>query len=270
MQATVLLANLDGTQRLAESGGEAAARKAQAKCLERLARAAQSAGGKVLRASGVEVMVLFPSADAAALAAAAMHATIDVLPAVGTTKLGVHIGFHGGPAGASGAGPSDETVRFAARLLEEARKGQTLTSRQTAAQLGSGFRSVTSRKALAFPEYDVCEVLPAPRAPSVLQLACGEQRASVSRELESVVIGRSRGCGLVVADRMASREHCTAKLHEDAFVLQDHSSNGTLVAIAGAQPVLLRGRVLPLHGAGFIVFGPQRFDDSEVVRFRCV
>lgn len=270
MRSTVLLADLNGTERLAELGGGVAARKAQAKCLERLARAAQSAGGRVVRASGVEVMAVFPSADAAALAAAAMHATIDVLPAIGDSKLGVHIGFHSGPADAREASPSDETVKFAARLLEEARRGQTLTSRQTAAQLGSGFRSVTSRKALAFPEYDVCEVLPAPISAAMLQLACGDQVVCVSRELEAVVIGRGRGCGLVVSDRMASREHCTVRLREEGFVLQDHSSNGTLLAIPGAKALLLKGRQAALRAQGMLVFGPHRFRDSQVVRFRCV
>jgi pSer/pThr/pTyr-binding forkhead associated (FHA) protein len=69
---------------------------------------------------------------------------------------------------------------------------------------------------------------------------------------------------------MASRRHCTVKLLGDKFVLQDHSGNGTLVSIEGQPGVLLKGTQLELRAAGIIIFGPRRFNDSDVVHFRCV
>jgi adenylate cyclase len=260
MQATVLFADLSGTSRLIEIGGEAAARKAATRCIERLSRAAEAAGGKVVRTRGDALMALFPSADAAALAATAMHATIDALPAVGDVKLGVQVGFHSGPVDLRGGEP-DETVKFAARLLEEARKGQTLTSLKTAALLGSGFRVTPAG------DPEVCEVLTG--EPTIVQLVCRDQAVTVSHEVESVSIGRERGCGIVVEDRMASRRHCTITMRHDGFVLRDHSSNGTLVRMQGERDVYLHGQELRLRGRGMIFFGPQPFHDSDRVEFRC-
>lgn len=284
MRATVLFADVSGTARLAEIGGEEIALKALAKCLQRLARAAESAGGKVVRTVGEGVLVVFPTPDAAACGAAAMHATIDALPAVEGHKLGVHVGFHTGPVIEYNDDVLGDTVKFAARLLEAAKKGETLTSRETAASLrASGFRCVPRDESIGMREgrqfVEVCEVVPdddpptprpAPRRLVAVQLACGSQRVSVSREVETVVIGRERGCGLVVADRMASRRHCAVKLHEGAFVLVDQSSNGTLLCTEGSPAVLLKHQAIRLQGRGYLVFGPQRFADSQPVLFRCV
>lgn len=274
MHATVLFADISGGARLVEIAGPAVAAKALAQCVQRLTKAAQSAGGKVLRVNGDQLMALFPTPERAARGAAAMHASIDALPAVGDLKLAVQVGFHSGPVIQHKQDVLGDTVKFAARLLDEAQKGQTLTSRETAAHLGEGFRSVSSRKLIA-PGVEVCEVISGKRlfdssTGKTLQLGCRDRVVSVSREVETVVIGRERGCGLVVADRMASRRHCTVKLLGGKFVLQDHSGNGTLVAIHGQPGVLLKGKQYELRGSGILIFGPRRFDDSEVVQFRCV
>lgn len=277
MQATVLFADISGGARLVEIAGQAVASKALAQCLQRLTKAAQSAGGKVMRINGDQLMAVFPTPERAAHGAVAMHATIDALPAVGDLKLAVQVGFHSGPIIHHNHDVLGDTVKLAARLLDEAQKGQTLTSRQTAAMLGEGFRSVTSPKSIA-PGLQVCEVVPRgrllePRAAEqetkIVQLICRDQTVNVSLEVEAVVIGRERGCGLVVADRMASRRHCTVRLRDDKFFVQDHSGNGTLVSIEGQPGVLLKGQELVLRGHGIIIFGPRRFGDSEVVHFRC-
>jgi adenylate cyclase len=278
MHATVLFADISGGASLVEIAGQAVATKALAQCLQRLTKAAQSAGGKVMRISGDQLMAVFPTPERAAHGAVAMHTTIDALPAVGHLKLAVQVGFHSGPIIQRNQDVLGDTVKLAARLLDEAQKGQTLTSRQTAALLGEGFRSVTSPKSIA-PGLEVCEIVArgkllepraAKRQANIVQLSCRDQILSVSREIEMVVIGRERGCGLVVADRMASRRHCTVRLRNDKFLLQDHSANGTLVSIEGQPGVLLKGKELVLRGCGIIIFGPRRFDDSEVIQFRCV
>ena len=259
MQQTVLFADLSGTSRLIEIGGEAAARRAASRCIERLSRAAEAAGGKVVHTRGDALMALFPSPDSAALAATAMHATIDALPAVGEVKLGVQVGFHSGPL--QRVDGADETVKFAARLLDEARQGQTLTSLRTAALLGSGFRVTPAG------DPEVCEVLTG--EPTIVQLVCRDQAVTVSHEVELVLIGRERGCGVVVEDRMASRRHCTVQLRDEMFVLRDHSSNGTLVRTQGERDVYLQAQEIRLRGRGHIFFGPQPFHDSDRVEFRC-
>jgi len=131
--ATVLFADVSGSTRLIETAGDAVALKAIARCIERLRKAAESTGGQVVKTIGDEVMVLFPTPDAAVQAAAKMHASINALPAVGDTKLGVHVGFHSGPVIQVEKDVLGDTVKLAARLVEQAQKGQTITSQQTAA-----------------------------------------------------------------------------------------------------------------------------------------
>src|SRR5436189_6254537 len=93
-EATVLFADVSGSKRLIETQGDEVALKAIARCIERLRTAAESTGGQVVKTIGDEVMVLFPTPDAAVQAAAKMHESINALPAIGDTKLGVHVGFH--------------------------------------------------------------------------------------------------------------------------------------------------------------------------------
>src|SRR5882762_6507785 len=124
MNATVLFADVSGA--------------AISNCVEQLREAAESTGGRVVKLVGDEVMVLFATPDAAAQAAAKMHQCIEALPAVAGAAL--RVGFHSGPIMRSDRDVVGDTVKLAARLVEQAQKGQTLTSGQTAAQLSTGMR----------------------------------------------------------------------------------------------------------------------------------
>src|SRR2546430_11559800 len=93
-EATVLFADVSGSTRLIETAGDAVALKAIARCIERLRTAAESTGGQVVKTIGDEVMVLFPTPDAAVQAAAKMHPSLKPLPAGGHTKLGLHVRLH--------------------------------------------------------------------------------------------------------------------------------------------------------------------------------
>src|SRR5256886_15271186 len=85
---------------------------------------------------GDEVMVLFPSADAAASAATRMHTAVESLPTVGSNKLALRIGFHTGPVVQRDNDIFGDTVNVASRLADQAVRGQILTSQETAALLG--------------------------------------------------------------------------------------------------------------------------------------
>src|SRR5713226_3596148 len=126
MKATVLFADVSGTAIL--------------HCIEQLRTAAESAGGRVVKLIGDEVMVLFATPDAAARAAAKMHQCIEALPAVAGAEPGLRVGFHSGPIVRCDRDVVGDTVKLAARLVEQAQKGQTITSGQTAAQLSTGMR----------------------------------------------------------------------------------------------------------------------------------
>src|SRR6266446_2052231 len=142
---TVLFADVSGSTRLYGTEGDAAALDAIGRCIERLSQAAESIGGRVLKTIGDEVMVLFPTPDAAASAASEMHAAVDTLPPVNGNKLGVRIGFHSGPVIQRDNDVFGDTVNLAARLVEQAQKGQILTSQETAQQLSPALRALSHR-----------------------------------------------------------------------------------------------------------------------------
>src|SRR2546428_4471748 len=96
-QTTVLFADVSGSTHLYETAGDAAALDAIGRCIGRLSQAAESTGGRGLKTMGDEVMVLFPTPDAAANGASEMHAAGATLPPVNGTKLGVRIGLHSRP-----------------------------------------------------------------------------------------------------------------------------------------------------------------------------
>src|SRR5205807_5329346 len=89
---------------------------------------------------GDEVMVLFATPDAAAKAAAKMHQCIEALPALAGTEPGLRVAFHSGPIIQCDRDVLGDTVKLAAKLVEQAQKGQTLTSRQTAALLSPALK----------------------------------------------------------------------------------------------------------------------------------
>src|SRR3989442_7614595 len=96
-QTTVLFADVSGSTKLYETAGDAAALTAIGRCIERMRKAAESTGGRVVKTIGDEIMALFPSPDAAAGAAPQMPAPIQQVPEGGRAKLGVRVRAHSRP-----------------------------------------------------------------------------------------------------------------------------------------------------------------------------
>jgi adenylate cyclase len=275
MDATILFADVSGSHKLIETAGNAVALTAIARCIDRLRKAAESTGGRVVKTIGDEVMVLFDTPDAAVEAAAKMHASIDTLPAVGGTKLAVQVGFHSGPVIQVEKDVLGDTVNLAAKLVEQAQSGQTITSQQTAALLSPALQPLSRQlpSGGTGQEMPLCEIVPLAHAQdhaiTRVRLTFRNYVVECSRERSSIMIGRDYRCGLVVPDQMASRKHCTVELRGDQFVLQDHSSNGTYVAVEHEKPMLLKGQHLPLRRYGWIGFSEVRLPSSDVVQFSC-
>jgi hypothetical protein len=218
-----------------------------------------------------------------------MHATIEQLPEVGGTKLGVRVGFHSGPVIQRDDDVFGDTVNMAARLVEQAGKGQIIISHETAELFSPAFRMFTR------PLYSIqvkgkaeevllCEVMWRPvedrttvagyrpkarAAAAVLRLKYRDTDVTRRRDNDSITIGRDQGCGLVVADQKASRQHCTIDRRQDKWVLKDHSTNGTYVTAEGDSEMLLQREELTLRKHGWIAFGQPRSGATEVVEYFC-
>jgi predicted component of type VI protein secretion system len=77
-------------------------------------------------------------------------------------------------------------------------------------------------------------------------------------------------CDIVVADSKTSRSHARVEKRRDKFVLVDHSSNGTFVALGNEPEVCLRREELMLRGRGRIGLGHRTSEaEATVVEFSC-
>jgi adenylate cyclase len=288
-ETTVLFADMSGSTKLYEAVGDAAAHEAITRCLEKLREAAEMSGGRLVKTIGDEVMVLFPKPDAAAMASARMQAVMEEMLPVGGIKLAVRVGFNAGPVIQRDNDVFGDTVNLASRLVDQAARGQIITSAETAAQLGPLFRGwlrqlyaiqvkgKSDEVALTEIVWKVDEhttKFAAPAAPSptrrtALRLRYLGKEVVRRRESDSITMGRDEDCGLTVPDEHASRQHCTIERRSDKWVLKDHSTNGTWVTSEGAAEILLKREEYTLGRHGWIAFGQARADAAELVEYFC-
>ena len=289
-ETTVLFADLIGAANLYTAAGDAAAGEAIAKCLEKLKKAAASCGGRLVKTTTSDkVMVLVATPDAAADTADAMHTAVDELPALKGTRLALGIGFQFGQVTQQDDDIFGDTVNLASRLVEQAANGQIITTEETGKRLAPLYRA-WMRKLYAVEikgraeEVALCELVwraddnatayaysRAAEGPAkvVLTLKYRDRKIVRRREKELITIGRDENCGLVVADSEASRQHCTIERRKDKYVLSDQSANGTFVTIEGEKEVELQREDFTLRKHGWISFGQPRAQAIEIVEFYC-
>lgn len=287
-EAAVMFAELIGAAELSARAGDAAAHQAIAPCLDKLDQTAVAANARVVKRIGARLMLLADSADSAARAAVAMQVAAVAFPAAGETRLGLGIGFHYGPVIQRDADVFGDTVNLAARLVEQAARGQILLGADTADRVGSLYRRSIRRlyavqlKGL-LEELALCEMVwradePATLYPldavsepkrAKLKLKYRGTKLVLRRSLETVTIGRDPGCAMVIDDEHASRHHCTIQRRHANFVLADKSTNGTFVTVEGEEEMALRRDEITLRKNGWISFGQPRSAGGETLEFIC-
>jgi adenylate cyclase len=235
-------------------------------------------------------MALFATPDAAADAATRMHMAVNALPAVGDHKLAVRIGFHSGPVIQRDKDVFGDTVNLAARLVEQATKGQVLTSSDTVSLLSPAVRNNIRRL------YDItvkgkandvalCELL-WQKSPDITQLPLGQSELKrpqsciriryrgrelvCRRRVEWITIGRDPSSVFVISDVLGSRQHCVIERRQDRFWVRDYSSNGTYVTVEGQNTEsMLRREELSLHGHGWLAFGQPKSKAVDLLEYWC-
>jgi adenylate cyclase len=281
---TVLFADVSGSTQLYESAGDEAAAQAIQQCIRAFSDATRLAGGQVVKEIGDEVMAIFPSPDAAAIAATRMHIAVEALPPVQGIRLGARIGFHTGPVVRRDDHLFGDTVTLAEGLAGQAAKGQVLTTEQTAALLSPALKSCTrvlytvGLKGKAEP-VSLCELVwrqgPDITVTEVVSLAESVGRLSLKHGGTEVTlepplrIGREKDCEIVVGNENASRQHCTIERRREKFVLRDHSTNGTYVTVEGEAEFMLHREEYILRGHGWISLGEPRAKGSELLEYYC-
>ena len=284
-ETTVVFADILGGADLIAKAGDAAAVAALAACIEQVKRAAEKAGGRVISRATDKLMVLLPTPDAAADAAAAMHTAMDSFPQ-GDTRLALGIGFHHGPVIQKDNEVHGDTVNLAARLVEQAANGQIITTRETASHLSPLYRA-WMRKLYSIDikgrsgQVALCELVwraddnatlfakskTTRVATTTLTISYRGKTLVRRRDRDAVTLGRDESCGIQIQDDQASRLHCTIERRQDKWFLIDHSTNGTYVTIDGAQEVLVQREEFTLSGRGRIALGQPSVSTKEIVAF---
>ncbi len=253
--------------------------------LQVLGQAAALSGGRVLHTHANGVLALFSSPDAAAAAAARMHAYTRALPET-SDNPGVRIGFHAGPVGQRNDEIFGDTVNLALQLADQAKSGQILTSHDTASNLSpalqelvrpSGHAKVHGKADLLLGELvwrdGVNSIISACGASVavhvVLRLTYRGKALVRRREGDAVSIGRDAECDLQVDNLNVSRRHCSIERRGAVFTLRDHSTNGSFVTIAGQAEVRVREQELPLGRSGAIALGQSAAAAEHLVRYSC-
>jgi adenylate cyclase len=283
---TVVFADILGGADLIAKAGDAAAVAALGACIEHLKKAAEASGARVMTRTPEKLMVLLPTPDAAADAAAAMHSAMETLPQAGEIKLALGIGFHHGPVTQKDNEVWGDTVNLAAQLVEQAANGQIITTRETASHLSPLYRA-WMRKLYSIDikgrsgQVALCELVwraddnatlfaksrTTRVATTTLTLVYRDKQIVRRRDRDAVTVGRDPHCGIQIADDEASRLHCTIERRQDKWFLIDHSTNGTYVTVEGAQEVLVQREEFTLGGRGRIACGQPSVSTKEIVSF---
>jgi adenylate cyclase len=252
-----------------------------ARYLQVLGTAAELSGGRVLHQHTSGVLALFSTPDAAAVAAARMHAYAQSLRPE-QPKLDVRIGFHAGPVAQRNDEIFGDTVNLALQIADEAKDGQILTSHDTASNLAPAVQELVKPT-----RGKKCELLLGklewqnamnrivsarntslqPRV--VLRLTCQGATVVRRRDGDTALIGRDPECDLRVEGGAVSRRHCTILRRDAGFVLCDQSTNGTFVSVAGHDEVHVHAREVPLGKSGLIALGRPASATDLVVKYAC-
>lgn len=292
IECAVLFADIVGSTRLYEELGDQKAQEVISRCLTRLADTATHQGGAVVKTIGDEIMLRFPNADDALVAACGMQESMQELSSevtLGSESLAVHVGLHYGPAILEQGDVYGDAVNIAARMTDAARSQQILTTKDTVERLSEELLARTRQLETAkikgkgedtviyevLWSEDVTGLAPTAMREKVinteLQLRFGDKEQSFDRNSGTIVVGRGKDCGFSVNSKLASRQHARIEYRHGKFVLIDQSTNGTYVRTQDGKEVYLRREELPLWGSGVFSLG-QALDKNEqdLIYFLCV
>jgi class 3 adenylate cyclase len=284
----ILVADVSDTSKLSDTVGDTAAHQALDLCVKLLSALTEQHGGRVVKATDGEVLSLFPDASRAGAAARDIQLGLQEMAPVDKVRLSVRIGLNFGPLVERDGDVFGDTVSFASQLTEIARRGQIVASIDTV-QLLAPMQKMDCRRLFSIPvkgrdkEVDICELMwtdtddatqvvaqhATTDSGDQLRLVYRTRVVVLTRERDSLVLGRDATADLVVADRMASRAHCRIERRQDEFMLADSSANGTYLSIDGEREIVLRNEEAQLRRHGFITLGQSRAAASELVEFFC-
>lgn len=285
----ILFADVSGSTKLYETLGNTRAQTIISRTLDVLSQAARRHTGTIVKNIGDELMCTFPTPLDAAAAAQDMQRSLKQAVAAKTIPyetLTIRTGFHHGPVILKAGDVFGDAVNVAARVVAQAKKGQILTTKETADQLPEELkgslrfidRAAVKGKKEELELFEVIwdfenltivqNVFEARPREARLTAKFGETSIELNHEHTSLQMGRGMENEFVIPEPLASRSHARIEFRRERFVLIDQSINGTFVAMDGEREVTLRRDEVELKGTGMISLGKSTTVQPELcVRF---
>lgn len=285
IDAAVLLADVVGSTPLYESAGNDIALGQIAEWRERLCALVRSNGGEFISSKGDDVLSTF-------IDAAGAFRTASQLRAQRRLPISFHAGLHYGPIIRVGNDIYGDAVNMTARLASIANPGEVIMSQSFVDLLAADERqSLSSLDKMTFKgKHQPCNIytfldedqavnteISIGRGPSEIReattcavyltlryngqtMSCGDN--------QSLSIGRSPDCDLVIDRQWVSRRHATIGVTNGRVRLTERSSSGTFLSIGPSQEMLVRREDVLLLGSGTISPGMQcTSSDAQVICF---
>ena len=277
-----MFADVAGSTELYEELGDMIANRVISEVLDLMEKITLDNHGKVIKRIGDEIMSLFNSADDAANAAIQIQERLE-FGVIQGTNVAVRIGFHSGSAILQKDGDVfGDTVNTAARMADIAKARQIILSKRTADELALGLKEKTrdfdkvhvKGKAeaveiseLVWENVGVTQMISfdnfVTQLKQELTLEYEGKSLSIDTQGNSLQLGRSSSCDLVVDLKLASRFHASIRVKRGSFVLVDQSTNGTYVKSSDGNARYLRRDELVLQRDGVISLGKKITNQAE-------
>lgn len=258
---SVVLAAVTGSVRRHEMLDDAEALRVVGRCVARMERAVELAGGRLVGSVGAELIAVFDGPDQACQAARGMLQGVAELPPLSAQRPAIRVGFAHGSCTEDQGRCTGDAVGVAAQLAGLAQPGQALTCAETRAQLSADMQqslgeigSLAAQGRLAGVRLFALAGPSTAARPLPFTLRYGDQRLSLDETRPCISIGRDAPCDVMVHDRRASRRHARIEKRGEQVFLVDHSSNGSYLTLDGQAEIFVRGEECLLHGRGVICF----------------
>jgi adenylate cyclase len=286
LEAAVLLADVVGSTPLYEAAGNSVAVGRIADWRERVCNLVRDNGGEFISSKGDDVLSIFNDPAWAFRAAAQLRVPTEL-------PIAFHAGLHYGPIIRVANDVYGDAVNLTARLAAVANPGEILISQALVDRL-----SQADRELLAFLDQmsfkgksEPCSIytfLDEDRTLnteiSVGRRGGGAMTCGVAREVrvtlryndltlscrdnESLSIGRSPDCDLVIDRQWVSRHHATVSIAHGRVRLAERSTSGTFISTCPGQEMLVRREDVLLLGSGTMSPGLQcTSQDAQIIQF---
>jgi len=250
--------------------------------LDTLETAVTEHGGRVVKLRGDGLLATFAEAGSALAASERMIAAQE------RHKVGLKVAVHQGLVVLERDDVYGDGVNLCARLEARARPGEILASDAFVSALPGPLRGCAQLfdevivKGRSQPtriyriepaetsERTMLPMAPASRgiAVTLLTLTYGDTRIDLLPG-RTVVVGREESCELVIRSPYCSRRHAAIAHVGDRFTVSDTSSNGTFLAPAEGQPLVVRRETVSVTGSGRLGLGLGPDEDAgQIVLYR--